>query len=72
MPSGIVGKDWRNDLDIKNSSKIMIIQAGDIKVLQIHLWLSSRTQTSYQERTNKPKKSSNHNFWVLDTKELIC
>ena len=32
MPSGIVGKDLRNDLDIKNSSKIMIIQAGDIKV----------------------------------------
>ena len=32
MPSGIVGKDLRNDLDIKNSSKFMIIQAGDIKV----------------------------------------
>lgn len=34
MPSGIVGKDWRNDLDIKNSSKIMIILAGDIKVFK--------------------------------------
>lgn len=56
MPSGIVGKDWRNDLDIKNSSKIMIILAGDRKVFrEIHLWWSSRAQISCQERINKLK-----------------
>ena len=66
MPSGIVGKDWRNDLDIKNSSKIMIILAGDRKVSKyIYDYQAGLKLRIRKEQTNqKNQVTTISEFWI--------
>ena len=66
MPSGIVGKDWRNDLDIKNSNKIMIILARDIKVFKyIYDYQAGLKLRIRKEQTNqKNQVTTISEFWI--------